>query len=87
MNRKRQLDVVLAPVMHSVAMRRLDRILHTVADQDVVVTLIGASGTGKEVLARRLHEMSSRHSGPFMPIDCAAIPEAIFESELFGRER
>jgi DNA-binding NtrC family response regulator len=87
MNKKRQLDVVLTPVMQSIAMRKLDRILRTVADKDVVVTFIGESGTGKEVLARRLHEMSARHAGPFMPINCAAIPEAIFESELFGHER
>jgi DNA-binding NtrC family response regulator len=68
-------------------MRRLDEILKVVATKDVSVTLIGESGTGKEVLARRVHELSRMRSGPFVPINCAAIPEALFESELFGHER
>jgi DNA-binding NtrC family response regulator len=68
-------------------MRKLDRVLRAVAPKDVTVTLTGESGTGKEVLARRLHELSSRRSGPFVPINCAAIPESLFESELFGHEK
>jgi transcriptional regulator with PAS, ATPase and Fis domain len=48
------------------------------------LTLIGESGTGKEVLARRAHELSERRKGPFVPINCAAIPDSLFESELFG---
>jgi DNA-binding NtrC family response regulator len=83
----RQKDVVSGPVMHSAAMRRLDRILRMVAEREVTVTFIGESGTGKEVLARRTHELSKRRRGPFIPINCAAIPEALFESELFGHER
>jgi DNA-binding NtrC family response regulator len=84
---RRQIDVVCEPVMASGAMRQLDRVLRTVAPKDVTVTLIGESGTGKEVLARRVHELSARRSGPFVPINCAAIPEALFESELFGHEK
>ncbi|WP_394846848.1 sigma-54 dependent transcriptional regulator [Pendulispora brunnea] len=84
---KRQLDVVLQPVMQSTAMRDLDRIIRKVADKDVIVTFIGESGTGKEVLARRIHDLSPRCGGPFIPINCAAIPEALFESELFGHEK
>jgi DNA-binding NtrC family response regulator len=84
---KRQIDVVFEPVMASGAMRQLDRVLRTVAPKDVTVTLIGESGTGKEVLARRVHELSPRRTGPFVPINCAAIPESLFESELFGHER
>ncbi|NUO47869.1 MAG: sigma-54-dependent Fis family transcriptional regulator [Polyangiaceae bacterium] len=68
-------------------MRRLDETLRTVATKDVIVTLIGESGVGKEVLARRVHELSRRRSAPFVPINCAAIPDALFESELFGHER
>jgi DNA-binding NtrC family response regulator len=68
-------------------MRQLDRVIRTVAGKDVVVTFTGESGTGKEILARRLHELSHRHAGPFVPINCAAIPEALFESEFFGHER
>jgi DNA-binding NtrC family response regulator len=75
------------PVMASVAMRKLDRVLRAVAPKDVTVTLTGESGSGKEVLARRLHELSGRRSGPFVPINCAAIPESLFESELFGHEK
>src|SRR5262245_35567926 len=85
--KKRQIDVVLQPVMQSAAMRQLDRIIRLVATKDVVVTLVGESGTGKEILARRLHELSDRHDGPFIPINCAAIPEPLFESELFGHEK
>jgi DNA-binding NtrC family response regulator len=84
---KRQLDVVLEPVTRSMSMRELDRIARAVAGKDIVVTLIGESGTGKEVLARRIHELSHRRTGPFVPINCAAIPEALFESELFGHEK
>lgn len=73
--------------MVSSAMRRLDRVLRSVADKDVCVCLIGESGTGKEVLARRIHELSTRRAQPFVPINCAAIPETLFESELFGHER
>jgi DNA-binding NtrC family response regulator len=85
--RTRQADVVFEPIMRSASMRRLDQVLRAVAPKDVAVTLIGESGSGKEVLARRVHEVSPRRSGPFIPINCAAIPEALFESELFGHER
>jgi DNA-binding NtrC family response regulator len=84
---KRHADVVFAPIMQSAAMRRVDSILRAVAGKQVTVTLIGESGTGKEVLARRTHDLSERRRGPFIPINCAAIPEALFESELFGHER
>jgi transcriptional regulator with PAS, ATPase and Fis domain len=84
---KRNADVVFTPVMRSSAMRRLDTVLTSIAPKDVTVTLVGESGTGKEVLARRVHDLSERRKGPFVPINCAAIPEALFESELFGHER
>jgi DNA-binding NtrC family response regulator len=85
--RKRQRDVVFEPVMASSAMKKLDQVLRAVAAKDVTLTLIGESGCGKEVLARRAHELSDRRRGPFVPINCAAIPDALFESELFGHER
>jgi DNA-binding NtrC family response regulator len=84
---KRQPDVVFAPIMRATSMRRLDEVLKVVARKHVTVTLIGESGTGKEVFARRVHELSERCKGPFVPINCAAIPEALFESELFGHEK
>jgi transcriptional regulator with PAS, ATPase and Fis domain len=68
-------------------MKRVDHIVRTVAAKDVTLTLIGETGTGKEVLARRTHELSERRRGPFVPVNCAAIPETLFESELFGHER
>jgi len=68
-------------------MRRLDQTLRTVAPKDVIVSMVGESGTGKEVLARRVHALSERAQGPFIPINCAAIPDALFESELFGHEK
>jgi DNA-binding NtrC family response regulator len=79
--------VVLEPVMASPVMRSFDRTLRAVAAKHVTVTIVGESGTGKEVMARRLHDLSPRRSGPFVPINCAAIPETLFESELFGHER
>jgi DNA-binding NtrC family response regulator len=78
---------VFEPIMQSAAMRQLDKVLRTVATKDVIVTLVGESGTGKEILARRLHDLSDRPHAPFIPINCAAIPEALFESELFGHEK
>ncbi|HEY0465788.1 MAG TPA: sigma-54 dependent transcriptional regulator [Polyangiaceae bacterium] len=84
---KRQVDIVLEPVMRSTAMRELDKIIRAVAPKDVGVTIIGESGTGKEVLARRVHDLSERRTGPFVPINCAAISQSLFESELFGHER
>jgi DNA-binding NtrC family response regulator len=79
--------MVLEPVMASPVMRSFDRFLKAVAVKEVTVTFTGESGSGKEVMARRLHETSHRHRGPFIPINCAAIPEQLFESELFGHER
>jgi transcriptional regulator with PAS, ATPase and Fis domain len=84
---KRQVDVVFEPVMRSNAMKRTDHVIRTVAAKEVTLTLVGESGSGKEVLARRAHELSERRAGPFVPINCAAIPDALFESELFGHER
>ncbi|MBX3216398.1 MAG: sigma-54-dependent Fis family transcriptional regulator [Labilithrix sp.] len=83
---KRRSDVA-EPIMLSPSMRELDRMVRAVAPKDVVVTLIGESGSGKEVVGRRIHELSKRRAGPFVPINCAAIPESLFESELFGHER
>jgi len=87
MVRKGQFEVVFEPVFASEVIRSVDRKLQRVADKEVTVLLVGESGTGKDVLARRLHERSLRRDKPFVPINCAAIPESLFESELFGHER
>ena len=68
-------------------MLRVARTVERVAPNDVSVMLLGASGTGKELLARAVHEKSRRAKGPFVAINCAAIPENLLEAELFGYER
>ncbi len=87
MPRSAAAPIVFGPVIASAAMRDVDRLLRLVAPKDVAVTIQGESGTGKEILARQVHELSARRRGPFVPINCAAIPEPLFESELFGHER
>jgi two-component system NtrC family response regulator len=71
----------------SEGMRRVCRVIEKVAPTQVTTLLLGESGTGKEVLARALHSLSSRARAPFVAINCAAIPEALLESELFGHEK
>ena len=74
--------ITAAPEMLKVA-----RTIERVANAAVSVMLLGASGTGKELLARGLHQTSSRRSGAFVAINCAAIPENLLEAELFGYEK
>ncbi|HZF43837.1 MAG TPA: PEP-CTERM-box response regulator transcription factor [Sphingomonadaceae bacterium] len=69
------------------AMQKVARTIERVADADVSVLLLGASGTGKELLARGVHDRSRRKNGAFVAINCAAIPENLLEAELFGYER
>ncbi len=71
----------------SSAMREVAQQVRRVLDSDVTVCLLGESGSGKEVIARALHESGRRRRGPFVAINCAAIPESLQESELFGHER
>lgn len=68
-------------------MLKVARTIERVASTSVSVMLLGASGTGKELLARAVHERSDRSGGPFIAINCAAIPENLLEAELFGYER
>lgn len=68
-------------------MLKVARTIERVANTSVSVMLLGASGTGKELLARGLHDSSDRRDGAFVAINCAAIPENLLESELFGHEK
>jgi two-component system response regulator AtoC len=74
-------------VAQSEAMDRVRHLLERVARTDANVLFVGESGTGKEVAARCLHAASHRRDKPFVPIDCASLPETLLESELFGHER
>jgi DNA-binding NtrC family response regulator len=71
----------------SEAMIRVFDFIRKVADTDSTVLLLGESGTGKELIAHALHCNSARREGPLIPVNCAAIPEELLESELFGHER
>lgn len=71
----------------SVAIRRLRDAIRQVADSRSTILISGESGTGKELVARALHDQSARRDGPFIAVNCAAIPETLIESELFGHER
>ena len=71
----------------SPAMRRVFETIQQVADSDVDVLVHGETGTGKELIARSIHRRSRRAEGPFVPVDCGAIPESLLESEFFGHEK
>jgi DNA-binding NtrC family response regulator len=71
----------------SPAIRHIYAIIEKVANTPSTVLITGESGTGKELIARARHENSARHQGPFIKINCAAIPKTLMESELFGYEK
>jgi DNA-binding NtrC family response regulator len=74
-------------VGNSRKMQEIFRLIEMVAPSTASVLITGASGTGKELVARTIHELSPRRNKPFVPINCAAIPETLIESEIFGHEK
>jgi two-component system, NtrC family, response regulator AtoC len=77
-----------APMLgHGPRMRAVRRSIEQVADTDATVLILGESGVGKEVVAKALHAASPRGAGPFVKVNCAALPSELLESELFGHEK
>jgi len=74
-------------VTHDPQMLKICRVLERIAPTNVTCTLLGESGTGKEVMARAIHQLSPRKEDRFVAINCAAVPENLIESELFGYEK
>ncbi len=75
------------PTGHSPAVAELRQLIEQVANFDTTVLVLGESGTGKEVVSRAIHQRSPRRDGPFVAINCGAIPPDLLESELFGHEK
>jgi DNA-binding NtrC family response regulator len=71
----------------SQSMQEVYKLIGQVAEQNVTVLILGESGTGKEMVARAIHHYSRRSGKPFLEVNCAALPEALLESELFGHEK
>ena len=74
-------------VINSPAMQRVAEVVERVAATGANVLVLGESGTGKDVVARLIHDLGARRDRPFVKIDCASLPEELLESELFGYEK
>jgi len=85
--RLRETGVLGALVGSSRPMQEIFRLIEQIAPSNVPVLITGESGTGKELVARTLHDLSPRKSRPFVAVNCAAIPETLIESEIFGHEK
>lgn len=84
---KRQVSKAYDMIGESQVMQDIKSMINRVAPTDARVLITGANGTGKELVARWLHELSNRSSGPFIEVNCAAIPSELIESVLFGHEK
>ncbi len=84
---KRKISTVQPIIGESIPIKKIKEIIDKVAPTDARVLITGESGSGKELVARWIHEKSNRHEGPFIEVNCAAIPTDLIESELFGHEK
>ena len=82
-----QIELIRSLVGRSQGMEEVRTLISQVAKTQANVLILGESGTGKEVTARAIHELSERRDGPFVPVNCGAIPGDLLESELFGHEK
>jgi two-component system response regulator HydG len=82
--RRRERSGLIRPIGSSRVFKEVLKLAEQVAPTESTVLIQGESGTGKEVIARYIHELSARTEGPFLSINCGALPESLLESELFG---
>ena len=85
--KSRNIELFRSLVGNSRAISTVRKLMEQVANSSATVLILGESGTGKEVVARNLHYHSDRRNGPFVPVNCGAIPSELLESELFGHEK
>jgi two-component system, NtrC family, nitrogen regulation response regulator NtrX len=84
---KRKVSKTYDMIGESLAIKHIKEMIERVAPTDARIFITGPNGTGKELVARWLHELSNRSKGPFIEVNCAAIPSELIESELFGHEK
>ncbi len=80
-------DSSLKTIGNTPEMLKINEIINNISDTDSTVLITGESGTGKELIAHSIHSKSSRSGNPFVPVNCSAIPESLFESEMFGYKK
>lgn len=84
---EKSVDSSLKTIGNTPEMLKINEIINNISDTDSTVLITGESGTGKELIAHSIHSKSSRSANPFVPVNCSAIPESLFESEMFGYKK